>query len=128
MGLCGRKMTRTDRLANALEAVGCPDPRPVAVLTLEVLDEIGDDLEPMGARLTAIRGARYGTPDENFSRIAHLWEPILGVEVTPQQVGLAMIAVKLARLIETPDDEDGLVDLAGYAATLQILAGREPSV
>jgi hypothetical protein len=121
-------MTRTDRLANALGAVGCSHPRAHAVLTLEVLDQIGDDVTLAGAHLTAIRGERYGSPSENFTRIAHLWEPILGVEVTPQQVGLAMIAVKLARLIETPDDEDGLVDLAGYAATLQILAGREPSV
>ena len=41
---------------------------------------------------------------------------------------LAMLGVKLARLIETPDDEDGLRDLAGYAATLEMLAGREPTV
>lgn len=81
-----------------------------------------------GAHLTAVRGERYGSPVDNFGRIAHLWEPILGVKVTPQQVGLAMIAVKLARLIETPDDPDSIVDIAGYAATLDILAGREPSV
>lgn len=82
----------------------------------------------VGANLTVVRGERYGPPTENFARIAHLWEPILGVPVTPQQVGLAMLAVKLARLIQTPHDEDSLVDLVGYAATLQMLAGREPTV
>ena len=120
---------RIDRLANALGAMGCPDSRSVAVLTLEVLDQLeGDDVTLAGAHLTAVRGERYGHPAENFARIASLWEPILGVEVSPQQVGLAMIAVKLARLIETPDDEDSIRDLAGYAATLDMLAGREPSV
>jgi hypothetical protein len=129
---------RTDRLANAIVAMGGPDlpcpscgtgARNLAVLTLEVLDELeDDDVTLAGAHLTAVRGARYGHPSENFARIAALWEPILGVEVTPQQVGLAMIAVKLARLIETPDDPDSIHDLAGYAATLDMLAGREPSV
>ena len=119
---------RTDRLVNALEAVGCPDPRPVAVLTLEVLDQLEDDVTLAGAELTVIRGERYGSPGENFARIAHLWEPILGVEVTPEKVGLCMIAVKLARLIQTPDDPDSIRDIAGYAATLDLLAGREPSV
>ena len=130
-------MTKADHLANCIIAVGGPDKRcgacgtnayALARLTLEVIDQLEDDVTLAGAHLTAVRGERYGHPSENFSRIASLWEPILGVEVTPQQVGLAMIAVKLARLIETPDDEDSIRDLAGYAATLDMLAGREPSV
>lgn len=86
------------------------------------------DSVPMGARLTAIRGERYGHPSTNFARIASLWEPIVGVPLSVQQVGLCLVALKLARLIETPDDEDSIHDLAGYAATLEMLAGREPSV
>lgn len=121
-------MDKAYRLANALDAMGCSNPRSHAVLLLEVYEELGDEVAGAGAHLTAVRGERYGAPAENFARIAHLWEPILGVEVTPQQVGLAMIAVKLARLIQTPDDEDGLVDLVGYAATMQMLAGREVTV
>lgn len=87
-----------------------------------------DNQIPTGARLTADRGSRYSHPSVNFARIAAMWGPIFGMEVTPTQVGLAMIAVKLARLIQTPDDEDSLQDLAGYAATMQMLAGREPTV
>lgn len=86
------------------------------------------DSVPTGARLTAIRGKRYGHPSTNFARIASLWEPIVGVPMSVQQVGLCLVALKLARLIETPDDEDSIHDLAGYAATLEMLAGREPSV
>lgn len=83
---------------------------------------------PIGARLTRERGERYGTPAENFGRIAGIWGVVLGVEITPEQVGLCMLGVKLARLVETPDDPDSLADLAGYAATLELLAGREPTV
>ena len=36
-------MSRVDHLANALEAMGCPHPRSVAVLTLEVLSALDDD-------------------------------------------------------------------------------------
>lgn len=118
-----------DRLENALAALGCPNPRSVANLVMEVLpDLLEDDVTLAGAHLTAVRGERYGSPDENFGRIAHLWEPILGVKVTREQVGLCLIALKLARLIQSPDDEDSLRDLAGYAATMQILSGREVTV
>jgi hypothetical protein len=133
-------MTRTDRLANAIVAVGGPDKRcpscgtnayALARLTLEVIDQLGDDeMALAGAHLTAVRGERYGSPVDNFGRIWHLWQPILEAEhlTGEERVGLMMLAVKLARLIQTPDDEDGLIDLAGYAATMQILAGREPTV
>lgn len=130
---------RTDRLANAIVAVGGPDKRcgecgtnayALARLTLEVIDQLGDDVTLAGAHLTAVRGERYGSPEDNFARIWHLWQPILDAPNLSgeQRVGLCMLAVKLARLIQTPDDEDGLIDLAGYAATMQILAGREPTV
>jgi len=127
-------MTRVDRLANALGAMGCTHPRAHAVLLLEVyeelLDDEGDDVTLAGAHLTAVRGERYGSPDANFGRIWHLWQPVLAAEhlTGEEKVGLMMLCVKLARLIQTPDDEDGLLDLAGYAATMQILAGREPTV
>lgn len=81
-----------------------------------------------GARLTSERGARYGTPKANFGRAALIWEAVLGSPVTPEQVALCLLGVKLARLVETPDDPDSIADLAGYAATLDLLAGRAPTV
>jgi hypothetical protein len=85
---------------------------------------------PTGLRLATERGARYGHPTDNFARIWHLWQPILDAPnlESEQRVGLMMIALKLARLIQTPDDQDSIDDIVGYAATLQMLAGLEPSV
>ncbi|AKL88392.1 hypothetical protein BH789_gp111 [Gordonia phage GMA6] len=63
------------------------------------------------------RADDYGDAKENFDRIARLWAPLLGVdEVTPQQVALCLAALKMARLVTSPNHEDSWVDLAGYAA------------
>ena len=64
------------------------------------------------------RQADYGTVKENFSTIAKLWSAVLGVEVSPQQVGLCMVQVKVARQIYKPK-RDNLVDGAGYFATIE---------
>ena len=53
---------------------------------------------------------------ENFQRVADLWSPIFGQEVTVAQVVQAMISLKLSRLINSPEHTDTWVDIAGYAA------------
>ena len=62
------------------------------------------------------RGSAYGDASDNFQRIADIWSVILNDHVTMKEVALCMAAVKMARLIETPDHADSWVDLAGYAA------------
>lgn len=62
------------------------------------------------------RAAIYGDARENHSRIARIWSALLDQDITPEQVYMCMIAVKLARLTHMPDHEDSWVDIAGYAA------------
>ena len=70
------------------------------------------------------REGSYGSPQENFERMAKLWNVILAAmlgkehEISATDVAMMMVAVKLARLIETPDHDDSAIDLAGYAALL----------
>jgi hypothetical protein len=59
----------------------------------------------------------YAHPRVNFQRIADLWSPVLGITVTPEQVALCMIQVKVAREINR-HTRDNLVDLIGYTLTL----------
>lgn len=66
------------------------------------------------------RQASYGHPLDDFSRTAKMWSAILGHEVTPEEVGLCMCAVKISRQINKPK-RDNLVDLAGYAATVELV-------
>ena len=62
------------------------------------------------------RAKDYGDAYLNHKRIAELWSPILDKDITVEQVYACMIAVKLSRLIETPDHEDSWIDICGYAA------------
>ena len=66
-----------------------------------------------------INGARakaYGDAYENHERIAKMWSVILGREVSVSQVYQCMVALKLSRLIVTPEHEDTWIDICGYAA------------
>lgn len=70
---------------------------------------------------SAVYGDRqddYGTVTENFTTIAKLWSAVLKTEITPQQVGLCMVQVKIARQMYKPK-RDNLVDGAGYFATIE---------
>ena len=64
------------------------------------------------------RGQHYGTVLENHSRIAKIWSVILGSDVTEEQDALMMVGLKVARLVETPDHQDSILDIAGYAAVM----------
>jgi len=64
------------------------------------------------------READYGTVTENFTTIAKLWSVLLNCEVTPEQVALCMVQVKVARQMFKPK-RDNLVDGAGYFATIE---------
>lgn len=121
-------MTMIDGLANALDAMGCPNPRSVAVLTLEVLDQIEEDallenVTSLGAKLAEERGARYGHPRDNFRRIGRKWAADLDLPepIPPHMVAIMMVDLKTCRLIETPDDEDSTDDIDGYTETLRML-------
>lgn len=66
------------------------------------------------------RNADYGHPIEDFTRTAQMWSAIIGSTVTAEQVGLCMCAVKISRQCNRPKD-DNLVDLAGYAETVNMV-------
>ena len=74
------------------------------------------------------RQANYGHPMFDFTRTARIWEVILdrpAGHITPEQIGLCMIGVKIARYLHKPK-RDSLVDIAGYAKTVQMCADYEP--
>jgi len=72
--------------------------------TAKVLEERRDD---------------YGDPAEQFRAIAERWSITLGTPITPSQVALCMIDLKLARLAYDPGHIDSMVDVIGYAALLR---------
>ena len=63
------------------------------------------------------RNKQYGGPEENFERIAKIWEIIFGIPVSNEDVAMAMVAVKVARYASKSGYQpDTWIDIAGYAA------------
>ena len=79
------------------------------------------------------RRQAYGHPTPNHQRIADLWNGFLAgrkdasADLTPTEVVLMMLLLKIARLQETPQHADSWQDIAGYAACGAIIEGVDPS-
>jgi|2_EtaG_2_1085320.scaffolds.fasta_scaffold01027_2 hypothetical protein len=72
------------------------------------------------------RQEAYGHPRDNYRRTAQLWSAILDTEISPEDVVLCMMGVKLARMGNAVK-RDSIVDVAGYARVLEMVwtAGME---
>ena len=60
----------------------------------------------------------YGHPFDNFTLLSSLWAPVLNVPITPEQVAICLIQLKISRLVNSPGNRDSVVDIAGYAGCL----------
>jgi hypothetical protein len=69
------------------------------------------------------RLAVYGERVENMTRVAQVFSGILGVEVRPDQVPLLMVGYKTVRASQTPDYEDNVKDIEGYALMFREIIG-----
>ena len=77
-----------------------------------------DGILKHAADVLAERSKTYGEPDKAMAAIAARWSLTLGHPVTPAEVVLCMIDLKLARLARDPKYRDGPIDVIGYAALL----------
>jgi hypothetical protein len=64
------------------------------------------------------RGMAYGSASTSMAAIAARWSLTLGHTVTPAQVVLCMIELKLARLARDPRHRDSILDVIGYVTLL----------
>ena len=70
------------------------------------------------AEIIADRRTTYGDPAKSMATVAARWSVTLGRPVTPAEVMLCMIDLKLTRLAHDPSHRDSVVDVIGYAALL----------
>lgn len=79
-------------------------------------------------RVTDQRGSVYGHPAVDFDRASRLKAVVAECKDPLIRHALEMICVKMARLIQTPNHLDSLIDIAGYARTAaMVLDRREPN-
>lgn len=76
-----------------------------------------ETLEKARKAVCGEREGEYGSPEDNFNRIAQLWNAYLGSEtVDAVDVAMMMSLLKVARIKTGKGSDDSFVDLAGYAA------------
>lgn len=112
------------------EAIGGHGPTPINPW-IDLYDESPDDegweVEPftvLDAARRLVYGDRresYGHPYEDFTATGRIWGALLGLpDIPPAMVGLMMAALKIRREAHKPG-RDNLVDLAGYAAAVELV-------
>jgi len=79
----------------------------------------GELMLRQAAAVVANRRETYGDPVTSMTAVARRWSITLEHPITPAQVALCLIDLKLARLAHQPDHLDSMVDIAGYAAVLR---------
>ena len=68
----------------------------------------------------------YGHPADDFKKVVIMARPILDADIDPTlKHALYMIQVKIARLLNTPDHIDSVVDIAGYANTYGMILEKK---
>lgn len=77
------------------------------------------------ALINGQRQADYGGKLQNFTQIAMGFNAVLAAKlnapITPDDVALLMLQVKIARLAKSPLHKDSVLDIAGYAGCLDKL-------
>lgn len=88
-------------------------------------------LDKVKDAVTGPREKEYGDKTENHARIAKLWNMWItetkedGDAITPYDVAVMMLMVKLARLMQSPGHQDSHIDIAGYAACMEEIYDRQ---
>lgn len=76
-----------------------------------------DILATASEYVTKDRAATHGDAEDNFRRIAELWNAYLGVDdITTIDVAVMLALLKVARIRSNPTHADNWIDIAGYAA------------
>ena len=94
------------------------------------------DLLIMSIDAVADRGLNYGSPEDNFNRIAILWNAWLEIrygiknavyfQLDAIDVAQMCSFIKDARIANQPNHLDSWIDKAGYAACGANIACKEP--
>ena len=74
------------------------------------------------ALINANRQKDYGSPAENFARVAQMWSMYLGIPVTASDVCICMALLKLGREANR-HKHDNLLDAAAYVALASDMEG-----
>jgi len=76
-------------------------------------------------KLTEERGKTYGHPRDDFERISSMARSLEVCSDPKVKHALYMILVNVSRLVQTPDHQDSVDDIKGYAETINMLHTKD---
>jgi len=62
------------------------------------------------------RQQTHGQAEDNFANISRLWSAYLNHPITPQDVAILMVLLKVVRFKGNPSHIDNAIDMCGYSA------------
>ena len=77
------------------------------------------------AAIIGERGANYGGVEDNFTNISLIMARTTNRMLSPYDIAMLMVAVKLARISQSPGKRDSYVDAINYLAFACELIGAE---
>lgn len=100
--------------------------------TLNPLEKRKIIIDQAQAVVEGERQVNYGSPEDNFKRIASLWEAyLIGRKqeqlfvIDEKDVAMMMVLMKIARLMNNPNHWDSIKDGIGYFSCLASLVPDE---
>ena len=112
-----KELCPADVLAYRLGAPwGSAAPQPKDKGKFQVLSIRASILDAARDAVTRDRAETHGEVESSFAHLAAVWSVRLGVTVTPAQVALLMVDLKVTRAWGNPSHADNWVDIAGFAA------------
>lgn len=66
--------------------------------------------------IDGIKAKEYGDPDKSFNDIAQMWSIYLNHHISPIDVGMMMVLMKVVRNSGGRHKQDNCIDICGYAA------------
>ncbi len=106
--------TATNDTSGMLERLEVP-----ASQTMPLAHALFEEAE---ATINGPRRGSYGDVNTSFGNIASVWSVVLHIKVSPEQVALCMIGLKLCREANQHQKDNG-VDIVGYAGLHAELCG-----
>lgn len=85
------------------------------------------DVLTQASNLIGERGQDYGGIENNFSNIASIFTTMTGKAFDAYDVALVMVAVKIARIRQSPYKDDNYLDAINYLAIAHELRPSNPS-
>lgn len=74
---------------------------------------------------TGKRDVDYGSPGANFLRTAKLWSAYTGHDISPHEVAVMMVLLKISRIRHDETKADNFIDGAGYMAIAAEVCGAK---